>query len=131
MKRTWLIGLVVLELLIVALVVAVVVIRGPDLKSVDTSPPEQRPRFGPDESWPIGQTHLGWTRKSLVELLGEPVREGPWPIADPGAEWFEKYKEYQTLEWEWKSGKFMATLSPVDGTWICVLSYWVPHGWIN
>lgn len=91
---------------------------------------ENRPRFGPDESRPIGQTHVGKTREELVAELGAPTREGPWPIGSPPIEVFERYPGLQTLEWQWESGRFLASMYPVDGDWVCFNSYWVPEGWV-
>jgi len=130
MKRRWIIGLVVLVL--VAGATALLASR-PIANLVDPAANarrDNRPRFGPDESRPTGQTHVGKTREELISELGEPTREGPWQIGMPSQEVFDKYKGLRTLEWEWESGKFLASVHPVDGLWVCFNSYWVPKGWV-
>jgi len=91
---------------------------------------EGQPQFASDESEPLGQTHVGKSREELISELGEPTDEGPWPIGMPRDEVFEKFKGLRTLEWHWKSGKFLASVYPVDGRWVCFNSYWVPNGWV-
>jgi len=89
---------------------------------------EGRPQFGPDESRGIQHTHTGKTREELIAELGEPKREGPWQIGFPKPEVFEMYKGLRTLEWQWESGKFLASVYPVNGRWVCFNSVWVPKG---
>jgi hypothetical protein len=89
---------------------------------------ENRPQFGPDESRGIQHTHVGKTREDLVAELGDPTREGPWPIGFPSDEKFERYKGLRTLEWHWESGKFLASVYPEGGRWVCFNSVWVPKG---
>jgi hypothetical protein len=89
---------------------------------------ENRPQFGPDESRGIQHTHTGKTREELVAELGPPTREGPWPIGSPPLEVWEKYKGLRTLEWHWESGKFLASVYPENGRWVCFNSVWVPKG---
>ena len=91
---------------------------------------EQQPRFGRDESVPIDSTHVGKTREELIAELGEPARQGPWHIGLPDAEYRAKYPLVQTMEWEWRSGSFFASVHPVEGVWVCFCSYWVPKGWV-
>jgi hypothetical protein len=91
---------------------------------------ERRPRLGTDESRPIQGSHVGKTREELIAEFGEPALEGPWQIGSPRQEVFEKYKGLRTLEWRWPSGKFLASVYPVDGQWMCFNSCWVPYGWV-
>jgi len=91
---------------------------------------EHRPQFGPDESQPIGQTHVGRTREQLLIELGEPTLAGPWQIGLPSQDECEKHKGLETLEWHWPSGTFLASVYPIDGRWVCFNSYWVPKGCI-
>ena len=92
------------------------------------TPSERRPRFGPDESKPIQDSHVGTTRDELVALLGEPSGEGTGFIGRRSLEDTDKCS--QNLEWSWPSGRFLAFLHTVDGQWVCYLSLWVPKGCI-
>jgi hypothetical protein len=89
---------------------------------------ENRPQFGPDESRLIQYTHVDKTPEELIAELGEPTKEGPWTIGFPRPEKFEKYKGLRTMEWHWESGKFLASVYPVDGRYVCFTSVWVPKG---
>jgi hypothetical protein len=100
------------------------VVRLPD--PGETARRERRPQFGSDESRPIQHTHTGKTRDELIAELGEPTREGPWPIGRPGDEIFERYKGLRTLEWQWESGRFLASVYPQGGRIVCFNSVWVP-----
>ena len=102
------------------------VVRPPD--PGENARREGRPQFGPDESRPIQHTHIGKTREELITELGEATREGPWPIGKPSMEVWEKYKGLRTLEWHWESGKFLASVYPEAGRWVCFNSVWVPTG---
>jgi hypothetical protein len=90
---------------------------------------ENRPQFGPDESQPIADTFVGKTREELIASLGEPTQEGPWFIGLPTQEFADRYKGTKTLEWHWESGRFLASVHPVNGQSICYASYWMPKGW--
>jgi hypothetical protein len=122
--------------LLVACCAAVVMFVWPDrnaptIDTRTTAEKEGRPQFGPDESRPIGNTHVDKTREDLVTLLGQPTREGPWFIEGVPAGVVEKYPQTQTLEWHWESGRFLASVHPVNGKWVCYVSYWVPWGWVS
>jgi hypothetical protein len=134
MRRTRVIaGLAVLALVAGAVVGAAFLIPGRVRNVIDpgaNARREHRPQGGPDESKPIGHTHVGQTREQLVAELGEPTREGPWPIGMPRDEVFQMYPGLRTLEWHWPSGQFLASVYPVDGRWECFDSYWVPNGWV-
>src|SRR5262249_4853905 len=130
-RRHWFAGLVAAVLVVAAFVGVALFFRSPIAIVVDpaaNAKGETRPQFGPDESRPIGQTHVGKPLEELIAELGEPTREGPWPIGMPRQEVFDKYKGLRTMEWHWESGHFLASVYPVDGQWICFNSYWVPKG---
>src|SRR5262245_51341589 len=125
MRRQRIIGAVVGLLLAGGFVTAIALLILPTNARL-----ERRPQFGPDESRPIAQTHVGRTREQLLTELGEPTRVGPWQIGMPRQEVFDKYKGLETLEWHWPSGTFLASVYPVGGRWICFDSHWVPKGCI-
>ena len=119
-------ALVGVAFLMVALSKPVPVVQPPD--PCENARREGRPQFGPDESKPITNTHIGKTREELIGELGQPTREGPWPIGSPPLEWWEKHKGLSTLEWHWESGQFWASVYPENGRWACIQSIWVPTG---
>jgi hypothetical protein len=130
-RRHWIAGLVAAALVVAAFLGVAVFFRSPLATVFDpaaNAKRENRPQFGPDESRPIGQTHIGKSRTELIAELGEPTREGPWPIGNPPQAELENYNGFRTLEWHWASGHFFASIYPVDGQWICFNSYWVPNG---
>jgi len=132
-RRRWIAGLLAAALVVSTSVGVALYFRSYFATVVDpaaNAKRENRPQFGRDESRPIGQTHIGKSRTELIAELGEPTREGPWPIGNPPRQELEVYEGFQTLEWHWESGVFLASVYPVDGRWVCFNSYWVPKGWV-
>jgi hypothetical protein len=133
MKRgRWFFGSAMLVgLAIGGLVAAALLIPSPVRNALDPGANvrwEHRPRFGPNESDVITDTHVGKMREELLAELGEPTREGPWPIGMPTDEKFNLHKGLRTMEWHWPSGHFLASVYPLDGRWVCFDSCWVPKG---
>jgi hypothetical protein len=132
-RRRWIIALAALAIVAAGVLAFVFLVSCPNPSNSQSAPIGRRengPQFGHDESRPIGQTHVGKSRDELISELGQPTREGPWPIGNPPLSITDKFKCMRTLEWDWDSGKFLASVHLVDGQWVCFDSYWVPNGWV-
>lgn len=91
---------------------------------------ESRPRFGWDESIPIPGTHVRKTREQIVAELGEPKSEWQGLYGLPPASFATQHAGAKTLYYEWRSGRFYASIEEVAGQWVCFDSTWVPEGCI-
>jgi hypothetical protein len=84
--------------------------------------------FGPDESRPLSDTHIGLTREQIIAELGEPKVERKGHYGAPPDDYIEQHAGARTLYWEWWSVHFYASIEEIAGRWVCFSSDWVPRG---
>jgi len=89
---------------------------------------EIHPAFVSDPTKVVEGSHIGRTFEQIVSELGQPNCFDTYPYGNPPADYLAKFKEMRTLRYFYPAGRFLASISLVDGQWICFSSHWMPKG---